>query len=98
VLDNQQTENMRKPVFDYMVYYNLACYHALYAQKKSELCTIDRDNLNTTKMFRYLQYALKQNKTLGKWVAIDPSFAWIQKKQDKLSDKFYEIIKSLDDK
>jgi hypothetical protein len=94
VSENKQPEDKRKPIFDYLVYYNLACYHALCARKKSELFKINRDDLldETNAMFRYLQYALKQNKSLKKWAAIDPSFSWVQAEKDTLGNKFREII------
>jgi hypothetical protein len=91
MLNNQrQGSSEQKSVLPYRAYYNLACYHAAKAEKSNPQQQ-QPNNDDNKKLFDYLRYALKQDKTLAKWAKYDPSFKWIREQND-LSFHFYRIL------
>jgi hypothetical protein len=95
--ENNQQENDRTLIIDCQVYYNLACLYALcignYYENRDKAALEREDKENKKdKMFEYLIYALKQDKSLAKWAKKDPSFDCIQKDTSELKSRFLEII------
>jgi hypothetical protein len=90
LLDENQQFDRLKQILPFRAYYNLACYYAALAQayapeneaKKSE---------EIGNLFRYLKFAIMNERSLAKWARIDPSFKWIREESDK-SKEFFQFI------
>jgi tetratricopeptide (TPR) repeat protein len=90
VFETDRDNDRKKPIHNHEDYYNLACYYALHLKK----CDDDRTKEYTdieAKMFGYLKYALKQDRTLFKLAVKDPCFKYI-KEDNELAVSFSRII------